>query len=41
MIVYFEEQAVSRSSDFHEDTNGTKGAKMCVDIVNQQVDYTI
>lgn len=32
------EQAVSRSSDFHEDTNATKGAKMCVDIINQQVD---
>ena len=32
------EQAVSRPSGFHEDTNGTKGAKMCVDIVNQLVD---
>ena len=32
------EQAVSRSSDFHEDTNATKGVKMFVDIINQQVD---
>ena len=32
------EQAVSISSDFHEDTNATKGVKMFVDIINQQVD---
>ena len=32
------EQAVSRSSHFHEDANATKGAKMCVATINQQVD---